>query len=122
MIKKQIFFFILRWLVSGVGMWICISLFGDVTGELSFWTYILAGLIFALVNSIVRPLVSILALPFAVFTMGLWSLLISVGMFWLTVKLLPGVSMSFLNVVWSSLIMSVISSLANILLPIYEKK
>lgn len=122
MIKQQLFFFLLRWLVSGLGMWICISLFGEITSEPSFWTYVLAGLIFALVDVVVKPFVSIIALPLAIITLGLWSILISIGMVWLAVTLLPGVSMGFWEAVLSSIVMSIVNSLANILLPVYRAK
>lgn len=122
MIKRQIFFFILRWLVAGVGMWICISLFGQVEAAPSVWTYVLAGLIFALVDSVVKPFVAILALPFAVLTMGLWSILLSVAMLWLTIQILPGVSMDLLGAVLSAFVMSVINGLAGVILPFYERK
>ena len=122
MIKQQLFFFLLRWLVSGLGMWICISLFGEITSEPSFWTYVLAGLIFALVDVVVKPFVSIIALPLAIITLGLWSILISIGMVWLAITLLPGVSMGFWSAVLSSIVMSIVNSLANILLPVYRAK
>ena len=122
MIKQQLFFFLLRWLVLGLGMWICILLFGEITSEPSFWTYVLAGLIFALVDVVVKPFVSIIALPLAIITLGLWSILISISMVWLAVTLLPGVSMGFWSAVLSSIVMSIVNSLANILLPVYRAK
>lgn len=122
MIKKQIFSFLLHWLVSGVGMWICISLFGAITVAPDFWTYVVAGLVFALVDAIVKPLLSIIALPFAMITLGLWSVLISVAVVGITVAILPDVSMDFLDIVLSTVVMSVVNSIANVLLPVYEKK
>lgn len=122
MIKKQIFSFLLHWLVSGVGMWICISLFGTIAAAPDFWTYVVAGLVFALVDAIVKPLLSIIALPFAMLTLGLWSVLISVAVVGITVAILPDVSMDFLGIVLSTVVMSVVNSIANILLPVYEKK
>lgn len=122
MIKKQIFSFLLHWLVSGVGMWICISLFGTIAVAPDFWTYVVAGLVFALVDAVVKPLLSIIALPFAMITLGLWSVLISVAVVGITVAILPDVSMDFLDIVLSTVVMSVVNSIANILLPVYEKK
>lgn len=122
MIKKQIFSFLLHWLVSGVGMWICISLFGQVLVEPSGWTFVLAGLVFALVDAVVKPFVAIIALPFAFITFGLWSILLSIGVVWLTVVILPDVSMDLLGIVLSTLVMSIVNSIANVLLPVYERK
>lgn len=103
-------------------MWICISLFSTMTATPDFWTYLLAGLVFALVDAVVKPLISIIALPFAVLTLGLWSVLISVAVVGITVAILPDVSMDFLGIVLSTIVMSAVNSIANILLPVYEKK
>lgn len=103
-------------------MWICISLFSTMTAAPDFWMYLLAGLVFALVDAIVKPLISIIALPFAVLTLGLWSVLISVAVVGITVAILPDVSMDFLGIVLSTIVMSAVNSIANILLPVYEKK
>ena len=103
-------------------MWICISLFGTIAAAPDFWTYVVAGLVFALVDAVVKPLLSIIALPFAMITLGLWSVLISVAVVGITVAILPDVSMDFLGIVLSTVIMSVVNSIANILLPVYEKK
>lgn len=110
MIKKQLFVFLLRWLVSSLGMYLCITWFGKVSSTESFaapWVlYAVAGLIFSLVNSIIKPIVKMLALPLAILTMGISTLVINTGMVILTIFLLPGVEMDFWGAFFSSLILS----------------
>lgn len=110
MIKKQILVFIIRWLVSSLGMFLCITWFGQVNSTEAFsapWIlYIVAGLIFSLVNSIIKPLVKLLALPLAIVTMGISTIIINTGMVILTIYLLPGVEMDFWGAFFSSFIMS----------------
>lgn len=121
MIKRQIFVFLLRTIVSIFGMWLCISLFGHTESHADVALFVLAGVIFSLVNSIVKPLATTLALPLAILTMGISTILINIGMLALTIYLLPGVTMDFWGIFWSSLILSLINSLANLLMPSYNK-
>ena len=121
MIKRQIFVFLLRTIVSIFGMWLCISLFGRTESHADVALFVLAGVIFSLINSIIKPLATTLALPLAILTMGISTILINIGMLALTIYLLPGVTMDFWGIFWSSLILSLINSLANLLMPSYNK-
>lgn len=118
MIKKQIFIFILRWAASSLGMYLCITWFGKITSTEAFsapWVlYVAAGLIFSLVNSIVKPLLKMLALPLAILTMGISTLVINTAMVFFTIYVLPGVEMSVLGAALSSVILSVINAILNL--------
>ncbi len=124
MIKKQIFTFILRWAASSLGMYLCISLLGLATvGKESqeifqetWMLYVVAGLIFSLVNSIVKPLIKMPALPLAILTMGISTLIIDTAMVVLTVYLLPGVETTFLNAFVTSIVMSIINAVLNLII------
>lgn len=120
MIKNQILVFLLRWAVSSAGMWLCISLFGHLSGESTFWLYIVAGLVFSLANSIVKPLATIISLPLIIFTMGIFSILINTAMVGLTIWILPDVEIGFGGAVLSALTMSMINYLVNFLIPSYN--
>jgi len=119
MIKQQFLVFLLRWLASSFGMFLCISWFGTVSSAEVFaapWVlYVVAGLIFSLVNSFVKPLVTAMALPLAILTMGISTAIINTLMVVMTIYLLPGVEMDLLGALFSSIILSVINSLLNLL-------
>lgn len=122
MIKAQILVFFLRWIISSAGMWLCINQFAHVTGDPSnIWLYLVAGLIFSLVNSVIKPLLTIMALPLIIVSLGIVTLLINVAMVALTIWVLPGVEMGFGGAVLSSLVMSLINYLVNFLVPAYNK-
>lgn len=110
MIRKQILVFIIRWAVSSLGMYLCITWFGNVNSTEAFsapWVlYLVAGLIFSIANSVIKPLVKVLALPLAILTMGISTIIINTGMVILTIYLLPGVDMSFWGAFFSSIILS----------------
>lgn len=122
MIKRQLLVFLFRWLVSSTGMWIVINCFGHISSATNnFWLYLSAGLIFSLVNSIVKPLATVFTLPLIILSMGLFTLIINVAMVALTIWLLPGVEMDFLGAALSALTMSFINGLVNFLVPSYNK-
>lgn len=121
MIKMQIFGFILRWLASSIGMFLCISWLGQVDQssvqvEQGWMLYALAGLIFAILNSILKPIIKIFALPLAVLTLGLSTIVVNTLIVIITIHLLPGVEMTIWAAALSSVIMSVINAILNFLI------
>jgi putative membrane protein len=46
--------------------------------------YLFIGLIFGLVNAVVRPLISLLSLPITILTLGLFTIIINAAMLYLT--------------------------------------
>lgn len=122
MIKRQIAGFVVEWVLSTLGMWISIRLFGHIVGAYDFWLYVLAGFIFSAVNAVIRPLVTTFALPLIVLTLGLFTILINTSMVALTIWLLPNVTMDFWGAVLSSVIMSIANGLVNFWLTPYNGK
>ena len=122
-IGRQFATFVLRWIVSSFAMWACIKLFATTTAAFqdTIWTYLLAGLIFSLVNSIIKPFATLMSLPFIVFSLGLFVLIVNAGMVALTVWLLPDVRMDFGGALLSTITISIINYLANFLVPSYNK-
>ena len=64
---------LIRWLVSSLGLWIASALLGDerlsLGGQLS--TIIFAGLVLAIINMFLKPILVILSLPAIMFSLGL---------------------------------------------------
>ena len=119
MIKNQILVFIFRWIVSSSGMWFVITWFGTVDDNVKggFWLYVVAGLVLSLVNSIVRPITTLLSLPLIIFSMGVFTILINIAMMALTIYILPGVHIDFWGALWGTITMSVVNGLVNFLVP-----
>jgi len=122
MIKRQLLAFFARWILSSVGMWISITLFATVKGDSTWWMFILAGFIFSLLNAVVRPIATTVALPLILFTMGLFTVLINTAMVALTLKFLPNVSMDFWGAVLSSLVLSIANGVVNFWSSPYNRK
>lgn len=53
-------------------------------------TVIIAAFVITLLNKLVRPLLTILFLPINIVTLGLFSVVINVGLLWLATYLVPG--------------------------------
>jgi putative membrane protein len=122
MIKRQVLSFILRWFVSGVAMYICINFFGSfVEGaeemRTSCWLYASAGLIFSVINTVIKPIATIFALPMILLTMGLFTIIVNAAMVGLTIWLMPDVKMTFGGAIMSCLLISLINYLVNLAMP-----
>jgi putative membrane protein len=78
LLKNSIFRFLVRWFVCSLGLWIAASLLGSrITYNNSFWVIIIAGLILAIINLIIKPILVILSLPAVLITLGLFMIIIN---------------------------------------------
>jgi putative membrane protein len=100
-------------------MWLVINLFGSIDANVSggVWLYAVAGLVLSLVNSIVRPLVTLLSLPMIILSMGVFTILINIAMMALTIWILPGVHIDLIGAVLGTLTISVLNGLVNLIVP-----
>lgn len=111
--KQQAGVFLIRWLLNSFGLWVAILLFG--TGfhaeeiNAGFGGFLLAGLIFSIINSILRPIVIVLSLPVILVSLGLFTFIVNGLMVYLSLKLAPGIQMTF----WHSVITGIVLSLIN---------
>jgi len=70
-----------------------------------FWILVLAGLVFGLVNLLVKPIVKVLALPLIVLTLGVALFFINLLMLYVTAWIVPGFTIStFQDAVWATII------------------
>lgn len=72
--------------------------------------YLLAGIVLALVNLMIRPLLIILTIPLNLITLGIFTLVINTWMVMLTSGLLPGF---YIQGFGNAFLVSIIVSLAN---------
>ena len=126
--KQQFFVFIVRWALNSFGLWIAVRLLGsgyaDVEAQSGFWGYVLAGLIFSLINSIFKPLFVILSLPAILLTLGLFVVIVNGVLVYISLKLVPGtgLSMSFFNSILTGIILSLINYIVSAAVEIRRSK
>ena len=111
--KKQFFVFVLCWILNSIGLWVAVRIFGtgynDTELVASVWAFLFAGLIFSIVNSILRPVVIILSLPAILLTLGLFTIIVNGFMVYISLILAPGLHMTF----WNSVLAGIVLSLVN---------
>lgn len=111
--KDQFLVFLVRWGLNSLGLWIAVRLLGtgydDVEVSAGFWGFVLAGLIFSLVNSIFKPIAMVLSLPAILLTLGLFVLVVNGALVYLSLLLAPGISLSFINSIVAGIILSLIN-------------
>jgi putative membrane protein len=100
----------IRWLlVSWAANAVVLGITGWILSGVSFggsaWTVLWAALVFGVLNTILKPLLKLLTLPFAVLTLGIAWFFVSMLMLWLTALLVGGFDIrGFGTYVWATII------------------
>lgn len=118
------------WILPGMGIAADPSVVSAVGGETaaSALAYLFVGLVFGVVNAIVRPVLSILSLPITCLTLGLFAIVVNAAMLWLTSWLSSFTPLrleidSFLwTAVLATLIIGVVSLVMGWIVPEREKR
>ena len=114
--------FLLTVAVTAVAVWIASLLPLDLEvsgGEAAWWTralvYVGIGGVIVVLNAIVRPIISVLTLPITILTLGLFSLVISWFILWLTAWLSEQVDFMSLTIggFWKTLLAALVIAIAS---------
>ena len=122
--KRQFLVFVLRWVLNSFGLWVAVRILG--TGysgaqlDAGFWAFLLSGLIFSIVNAVLKPVVTILALPAILFTLGLFTIIVNGLMVYISLKLAPGLNMTFWHSVATGLVLSLVNYIVSSALDLKE--
>ena len=86
-VKNPLARFALRWFVCSLGLWIAAGILGgSIDYDERVSVIVIAGLVLALVNVVIKPIVVIFALPALLFTLGLFMIVINGLMVYLASK------------------------------------
>jgi len=111
--KRQFLVFLIRWVLNSLGLWVAVSLFGTGYGNglvtVGAWGFLMAGLIFSVINTILKPIAVIFSLPAILLTLGLFMLVVNGLMVYISLKLSPGLSMSFINSILTGMLLSLVN-------------
>lgn len=111
--KKQFSLFVLRWMLNSLGLFVFVRIFGtgysNADLNASIWAFLVAGLIFSVINAVLRPIVIILSLPAILLTLGLFTVIVNGLMVYLSLRLVPSLHMTF----WYSVLTGIVLSLVN---------
>lgn len=111
--NKQIIVFFIRWALTSLGLWVAIRLLGtgydDQVTTAGFWGFVFAGLLFSILNALLKPLLVMVSLPAILLTLGLFTLILNGVLVYFSLMLAPGISMSFGNSIITGIILSLIN-------------
>jgi putative membrane protein len=75
-----------------------------------FWTAVVAAVVIGIINTFIKPIVQLIALPVSIITFGIVAFLINVLLLWLAASVVPGFTIdTFLTAVIASLVLSLVS-------------
>lgn len=76
--QRPLYSFLTRWLVCSLGLWIAAGLLGSsINYDSKLRVIVIAGLILAIVNVFIKPLLIIFSLPAILFSLGLFMIIIN---------------------------------------------
>lgn len=105
---------IVRWLTNSLGLYVAMVLIGHIErldphiAPTSIGIILIAGLVFSVVNSLLRPIAIIISLPAIVLSLGLFTFVVNGFIVWLSLLLAPHVGLSFWNSILAGLILGII--------------
>lgn len=105
--------FIIRWFVCSLGLWIAAGLLGDkISYNDRISVIVVGGLVLALINGIIKPIVVLLSLPAILFSLGLFMIVINGLMVLLASKLYHPLHVTN---IWAAMLAGMIIGLVNYL-------
>lgn len=123
--KQQFTFFLLRWLINSVAIWVAVAILstGDfATSSAGLATFLLAGLVFSVVNVLLRPILVILSLPAILLSLGLFMLVINGIMVYVALALIPSIDITFVGAILAGMIVSLTNYVLSSIIESYRQK
>ena len=112
-IKYNILFFAARCILNAFGIWIAIRILGTGYSDEQIIRgvpiFIFAGCIFSVVNATLKPVVIAVSLPAILITLGFFTVIVNGFMVYISLKLAPGIHMTFINSIFAGLILSLVN-------------
>lgn len=100
---------LLRWLVLTLAVFLAASIIPGIGFE-SWGALFIASLVLGILNTVLKPILTLLSLPFIIFTLGLFLVVVNAATLGLTGWLVPGFSVhGFWSAIGGSLIISLVN-------------
>jgi putative membrane protein len=88
-----------------------------------FWILVLAGLVFGLVNLILKPIVKLLALPLIALTFGVALFFINMLMLYITAWIVPQFTISrFRDAIWATIIIWAVNAFLHLVFAFADRR
>jgi len=117
---KLVFKIVLRILANSAAIWVATYLIPGFSFSGGYPSWLMAGLVLATLNYLVKPILKLVTCPVIILTLGFFSVIINIFILFLAEKILPNLEISG---IWSALGGVIIISMVNfIILSIFDKK
>jgi putative membrane protein len=101
---------IYAWIVNVAAIWIASLFIDGVDYADDYWILIVTGLVFSLVNLLVKPAAKLLALPVVILTLGIVLFFVNLLMLYITAWIVPGFELtSFMAAIWATLVITIVN-------------
>ena len=121
--------FLIRVVVNAVAIWVAtvavpgieVGSDGDTVARVV--TFLLVGLLFGLVNAVIKPVVKVLAFPLYLLTLGLFTFVVNAFMLQITSWIADATALTFSiddffwSAIWGAVVVTVVSTLLHLVLP-----
>lgn len=119
--------FLMRMVITAVALWAATRLVSGITFEGNWIGLAGVALVFGILNSFVRPVLSFLAFPLLILTLGLFTFVLNAMMLLLTSALSTTLGIGFRvsgfrAAFWGAIVVGVVSFLLSMLLPDEKKR
>ena len=102
--------FIIRILGNTVALYVASLIVAGFVVSGSWEQYLAAGLILAILNTIVRPILKVLSFPLILLTLGLFTFVINILMLWFLDYLVLFVTIQgFMPLFWGTIVVSIVN-------------
>lgn len=109
--------FVLRLLLNAAALWVAVRLVSGITYEGGWPGFLGVALVFGVVNAIVKPVITILSIPFILVTLGLFFFVVNALALWITSGLAGWLGLGFrVNGFGAAFLGALVVSLVNLLL------
>jgi putative membrane protein len=108
---------VVSWTVNAIVLALTAWVLNGVSVEGSNWTVVWAAAVFGILNTILKPILRLITLPFAIVTFGLVWFFVSMFMLWLTTLIISDFNVDgFWNYVWATIIIWFFNAIFDVLL------
>lgn len=120
--------FVVKATINGLGLWLAAWLVPGIgLGDSPEWTDVLrtvalVSLVFALVNTLIKPIAKLLSLPLILLTLGLFSLVVNAAMLQLTSWLSGRLGLAFHveSFFWDAILGAIVVTFVSMILTFFD--
>ena len=107
-----------RVIINAIAVYAAVKLVDGIDLVINFYNLVLAGFLLGVINTFVKPVITLLSLPFVLLSFGLFTIIINVALLFLMAQLIPSFEIASF---WAGLLGVIIISLVNYLLSKFTK-